>query len=237
VGYNDEHSLVLPPRFLAFDLETYRREDVAHLIPEPEAAKNLRDPEKIEADLARKRQELHANLSLDPNGCRIVALGYQSESMLEPEVIVIQDVQQEPLALKPFWQMTTDRRLVGFRSRSFDLPVLFQRSRYGRVSTMPRDWRAWLAPYGRTRLHVDLHDEATFDGIRSESSIPRSLTSFCSLFGVDVPTDDGQGCDMAALVEAEDWEAVRLHCYRDVQRTVGLARALDVIPQMQELPF
>jgi hypothetical protein len=248
-------------RYLVFDIETSPRDEAIpylpapdpepELGPEPEADKRLTDPVKIAADLEKKRAKAAADLehrreeairkqasrinrlSLDMNGCRIVALGWQDETMTEPAVMLT-SITEERAMLAAFWIHGKGRTLVGFRSRSFDLPIILQRSRLLGVPVPP--WRELLAPYGRARRHVDLYDEATFDGIRSDNGLPRGLQDWGDphLFNTGIPKDDCGGADIAALVAAEDYVAIGLHCCRDVARTVALARALEVIPAAVE---
>jgi hypothetical protein len=229
VGYNDEGAII---RWCCADLEAAEREDAAVYLPEPEADKRLTDVLKIAADIAKKRAVARERLPLDPNGCRIVALGFQSEYMDGPTVCAA-DFQSEKEMLQYFWSEARGRRLVGFCSRRYDLPVLIQRSRMLGVA-IP-DWRNLIAPYGRSRGHVDLYDEWTLDGtIKGE--IPNNLLTVCALNGIAIPDDDSKGKDMAALVAAGDYAAIRQHCSRDVERTVALARALKVIPAAVEAP-
>jgi hypothetical protein len=223
MGYNDEDGVV---RWMAFDIETAGRGDVSELIPEPQADKRLTDPAKVKADLEKKQAEAVSRLSLDPNGCDIVAIGWQIEGWDAPETLSVP--ADQAFMLQTFWKHAKGRRLVGFYSRQFDLPVILQRSRY--LGIQIPDWRSLLAPYGRARGHVDVFDELTFDNSRADGVVPRKLTTFCKQFGVDISEDDCDGSDIAALVAAGDWEAVRQHCARDVERTVALARRLGIVP-------
>lgn len=228
-----------PTPWLCFDIETIAREDAAQYLHEPVANRTLKDPEKIAADLEAKRAARLASLSLDMNGCQIIALGYQTDADTEPHVFVVQppDIVEKHL-LELFWRMAKGRRLIGFCSRRFDFPVLYQRSRYLKVDRL-RDWRQAIAPYGRS-THVDLWDEWTLDGIQKDVSIPRTLSNGCGLFGMDVPSDPVDGGGIAALWQAGNLEAIRAHCHADIVKTVALARALEFVPEpvaAQELAF
>jgi hypothetical protein len=64
-----------------------------------------------------------------------------------------------------------------------------------------------------------------------EHVVSRSLVSVCRVYGVDVPEDDVSGADIATLYARGDWDGMRLHCQRDVERTVALARRLGVLPE------
>jgi predicted PolB exonuclease-like 3'-5' exonuclease len=218
-------------KWIAFDIETSGRDDVAHLLPEPEADKRLSDPVKVAADLEKKRAVQSSGLSLDANGCSVAAIGWQIESATGPTVLVASPNELEAYMLEAFWLSAKGRTLIGYRSRTFDLPILIQRSRYLGVS-VPGSWRDLLAPYGRAKRHIDLFDELTFDNSRQDGVIPRRLGTFCKLFNLDVPHDDTSGADVAALLKAENYEAVRKHCEIDVIKTVALAQRLGVVPNM-----
>lgn len=219
-------------RWLVFDIETAGRDDVGAWIPAPSADKRLTDPVKVAADLERKRLDATEKLPLDMNGCRIVAFGYQTEELHNPVVDVFTDTSVERDWLRGFLELIKNRTLVGYCSRRFDLPVIFQRCRL--LGLPIPNWRRLLAPYGRAEWHVDLYDELTFDGSRDDYVLPRKLVTFAGLFGVDVPTDDCDGKAVAELLKAGDLDAIREHCHHDILRTVGLARRLGVIPALVE---
>jgi hypothetical protein len=213
--------------WICFDIETSGRTDVAHLIPEPEADKRLSDPVKIAADIERKRSALIERLPLDENGNRIVFMGYQTDMHDAPAVMGGENADERHM-LENFWQYANGRTLIGYYSRLFDLRTIIQRSRILHVKHP--NWRDLTAPYGRSKRHIDLFDEATMDATRSDGVIPRRLGSFCHTFGVDVPSDETDGALVAELLKAGNYEAVRKHCEIDVIKTVALARRLGIIP-------
>jgi hypothetical protein len=214
--------------YICFDLETAAREDVSQYIPEPEADKRLTDPGKIAADLSKKREASISRLSLDMNGCVIVAIGYQTELMDAPKVLL----GDERAMLGALWAAAKGRTIIGYRSRTFDIPIVVQRSRFLKVPHP--SWRDLTARWGKGKA-IDLFDELTFDDSRQDGVIPRKLTTFCGLFDLDIPSDDSKGSDIAALVKAGDWGAIEQHCSRDVQRTMGIARSLGIVPTPAEV--
>lgn len=226
MGYNSEGAQL---GWVCFDIETAARDDVGSLIPPPEADKRLTDPAKIAADLERKIAASRDRLPLDANGCTIVTISYQREDWTEPEVLSVP--ADERFMIERFLADSKGRTLIGYCSRTFDLPVILQRARFLGLPVPP--WRDLLAPYGRARRHVDLFDELTFDNGRQDGVIPRRLSTFCHLFGLDVPSDETTGADVAALLKAGDLAAVRAHCLADVAKTVALATALGVIRRTQ----
>lgn len=220
-------------QFICFDIETAGREaDVSPFIPDPSPDGRLTDPVKVVADVAKKRKALIEKLPLDENGNTVVCLGYQLESWDSPEVLSIP--ADERFMLETFWQAAKGRTLIGYYSRQFDLRTIIQRSRY--LGVAHPSWRDLMAPYGRAKRHVDLFDELTLDGGRSDGVVPKRLGTFCKGFGLDVPADETDGSQVAALLQAGNLEAVRQHCAIDVVKTVALARRLGVIPALEPAP-
>jgi hypothetical protein len=203
---------------LAFDLETYQDDQVLPWLPPCEAPGNYKDPDKIAAAIAEKTRERNSKLALDPDCCRIVALGYATTgSGGVPTVNICQDEADETIALENFWAEweRVGAAPVGFNCVGFDLPVLVQRSRLLSVSYP----RINLRRYGSPDCY-DLMLILNHDGITSA----KSLGFWCKRFRLDVPEDTTSGKDIAGMVEAQDWAAVERHCAIDVAKTWALAR-------------
>lgn len=236
MGYENQNAYQgrVDTRYTIVDLETASHPDAALYIVPPnldavEAAKNLVDPVKIAADIEKKKAAMQADYehsldrcALDWNLSRIVALGLHNIGDAGPQVIVCKNEKDEKAALAAFWLATRGRRLVGFCSRTFDLPTLIQRSRYLGV----RHPDLSLAKFGRGDV-TDLREILTFDDARYEAIMPRSLDAFCKRFGI-VVTDDWTGADVGQLVKDGNWDGVSAHCLADLERTRLLAERLRV---------
>ena len=192
------------------------------------AAKNLKDPEKVKADLEQRKAAAvaeHAGklgrAALDWNLSRIVALAWSTG-----EAIVVRPCnteEEEREALVTFWQEAKGRELLGFAARTFDAPTLIQRSRLLGVEHRPIN----LARFGKGSI-IDLREILTFDDARYEAIMPRSLKMFCRRFGI--PVDDSvSGADIPALVAAGEWDQVISHVTSDVRLTMALARRIGVL--------
>ena len=218
--------------YIYLDVETVAIDQVGDFVPPPDLsaiapARNLRDPVKIAEDIERKSREAQdeytAKLSraaLDFNLNRIVCLGIAfGDSTVE--AMPIENEEQEACELAAFWQTYTQtrRRIVGFCARTFDLPTLIQRSRLLGV-VHPQ---VSLARYrGESGDVIDLREILTFDDMRYESIMPRTLHNFCKRFGIPV-ADETSGADIAKLVQEGNWQAVQAHCQSDVELTRQLA--------------
>jgi len=203
---------------LAFDLETVADLTVVPLLPPCEAPGNYKDPDKIAAAIAERTAERNAKLALDPDCCRIVAIGYTFLPGTA-QVFACPTIEAERLALEMFWSTFSAPAAypVGFNCVGFDLPVLIQRSRILRVDYP----RLTLRKYGSSDCH-DLMLDLSHGGLTNY----KGLGFWVRRFGLDVPEDTTSGKDIAAFVEAECWDVVEAHCRVDVIKTYALAQRL-----------
>lgn len=213
------------PTWMVIDIETIGRPDVADYLDEIAPRANLVDPVKIAADLAEKRAAALTTAALDWNANRVVAIGVETEDGAA-QTWTCRTEEEEALALACVWRayQSRSRRLVSFNGAGFDVPTLIQRSRFLRVSVPRIDQRR----YGNSD-QIDLYRLLTFDDSQRTFVIRRTLTNFCRLFGLDVPTDPHDGSDIARLVAEGDWDAIAHHVRTDVIKTRMLAERLDVL--------
>lgn len=218
-------------RHVILDIETVADETVYPLIGEPEPAANLRDPDKIAADILKKKEAQFAQCSLDPYSGRIVAGGWWADDDDQPTVVCASNTTTEIALLTQMAGVIRDpmsvfapRRVIGFRIISFDLPWLVTRARLLGVDFPNLDTRK----YGNRDV-TDLHSLLTFDGNIPEGAFRRTLHNLSRRFGLEV-SDASTGADIAQLVREGDWAAVAAHCESDVRLTHALARVAGVIP-------
>ena len=204
-------------RFCVFDIETVPLADAEVYIPPPKPRANLKDPAKIDADLAEKVAALLEKAALDPDLCRVVAAGWDCDG--QAESAVCEDATQERSLLERFWRQSRGTTLVGFNCLSFDLPVLLRRSLYLGV-------RAPMLTLNKYRPGsiVDLMQRLAYQGTLTY----RSLAFYCTRFGIVVP-DDVTGADIGALVAAGAWSRVHDYVRADVAKTTELARRIGVL--------
>jgi predicted PolB exonuclease-like 3'-5' exonuclease len=209
---------------LVLDIETYSIAD-ADLYLEPVAApSNYRDQAKITAYQVEKRAEMLSRCALDPDLCRIVAIGSYDD---EIEVRTVMDEDDERDALVEIWERIgiggKQAVLIGFNLLSFDLPVLIRRTQYLGLPVWPINLDRYRTP------HIDLMERLSFNG----KTRAHSLSFYCRRFGIDVP-DEHSGAAVAALVEAGRWEEVASHCRADVLKTRALATRLGYLQYVAE---
>src|SRR5574338_757331 len=216
---------------IVLDIETCGLPNAADYLEPVTPDARLKDPDKIAADIKAKEAARAERLALDWNVGRIVAIGWWCENKPQPTIWTAKDEAEERKGLDLFWQLTP-RQIVGFYIRPFDLPFIIQRSR---LLDVPHH-RINLARYRREPV-CDLFDELTFDDVRSDGCMKRTLKAFCRRFGIDVPDDDGDGNQVAAWVQAGEWDRIGHHLRRDLERTKALAQRLGYFgaPRQQQV--
>lgn len=215
-----------------FDLETIAHERAREFLPPPDVEyltppKNYTKPDTIEKwkgeEKARRIKAWEDELdrcALDPDLCRIVALGYMAPLDDEPVVLTCESEAAEIDALATFWDFARYAQLLGFNCAGFDVPVLLRRSLLLGVKAP----NVSISKYRHPSV-TDLMKLLSFDG-----AIPwRKQSFYIRRFGLDVPADDITGADIAQLVNDGKWDAVRHHCRCDVLGVKALAQHIGVI--------
>lgn len=220
---------------IVVDIETCPHPCAQDFVPPPDldnikAAGNIKDPEKIKADIAIRREKAQVEYAeglqraaLDWNLSRIVALAWTVDGGDTITVKPCANEAEESLALIDFWKHAEGRPILGFSARTFDVPTLIQRSRLLNIAYRSVN----LARFGKGSV-IDLREILTFDDARYEALMPRSLKMFAKRFGLTV-ADAVNGKDVPALIADEDWESVIAHVTSDVQLTVALAKRIGVL--------
>ena len=206
---------------LILDIETFSLAEADQFIEEPTAPANYKDPAKIEAYIAEKRQENLARCALDVDLCQIVAIGISGVPGIHVELITSPD--QEAAALTWWWgEQKHYDALCGYNILGFDLPVLIRRSQYLGVPVPYLNLDRYRTP------HIDLMERLAFNGKLKY----RSLDFYSRRFGITVP-DATKGKNIDALVKAEDWTGVADHCRADLEKTKQLAERLGIIRRQE----
>jgi hypothetical protein len=194
------------------------------------ADKRLTDPVKIAASLteraaaqaterALEEAKRIAAMALDPDCCRIVALGTQK--YLGPyDVELMADEFEERGILEQFWatvrEYGPDLQLITFNGLGFDLPVLMRRSMWHGLKCPQLSTDRYRSP------HPDLYQRLTHQGAVKA----HPLRFYRRRLGL--PDDPHTGANIAALVAAGDWAAVEAHCRCDLETTHKLAKTMGV---------
>jgi 3'-5' exonuclease len=213
---------------LIVDVECVGVENAADYMEPIEAPSNYKDPLKIDAYIKEATEKAIERCGLDPDLCRIVALGHGDVDGND-HVIICQDEAAEKQALEALWNRVVNiagavRSLVTFNGFGYDLPVLMRRSQLLGVEYPELNLDKYRSP------HIDLMQRLTWRGVIK----PHSLKFYASRFGLPV-MDETDGSQIAELVKAGNWKAVEEHCLSDLQLTRFLAQKLRLISSAQSL--
>jgi hypothetical protein len=220
---------------IVVDIETAPLPNVREYLEPPDltdikAPSNYVKQEAIDGYIEREKVKRLADhetdctnkAALDFNLARIVAIGWWTE---QTGVVsgICPDEAHEAAQLEVFWKMARQRVISGFCVRQFDLPMMIQRSRYLGVNAPSID----LGRYARGTV-VDIFDLLTFNDLRAESLMPRTVHAYCKRFDIPV-ADTVKGKDIPSLIAGGEWGQVRAHVESDVLLEVAIGKRIGAI--------
>lgn len=209
-------------RFRILDLETVGHPDAEQWCDPVKPDARCTKPESIAKSIEEKTLERRETFGLDPDTCRIVALGWHDVGYGDPLVLLFKNEEQERAGLRVFWETYQQQftKLVTFNGQRFDLPVLIMRSLYLDVKSPTITIApAWKSP------HIDLWQKLSLDGARKDV---HSLAFYARRLGIGT-LDKVKGSDIAQLVKEEKWAEVEAHCLSDIGLTHALANRLRLL--------
>lgn len=187
-----------------------------------EAPDNYKKPEAIEKYIAEATAKAIDRCGLDPDLCKIVALGLGFVAGGD-HVTICRNEGEEADALKRLWRHVEPssgiQPILSFNGFGYDLPVLMRRSQYLGVAHPVISLDRYRSP------HIDLMQRLTWNGAIKA----HKLSFYASRFGWPI-VDTVDGSQIAALVKAGDWAAVESHCLNDLAQTRFIAQKLKLIP-------
>jgi hypothetical protein len=207
---------------LIVDIECVGIDTASDYLEPIEAPSNYKDAAKIDAYIKEATQKAIDRCALDPDLCRIVALG-SGEIDGPDSVIICRDEETEAAALEALGKRILNaagvtRTVVSFNGFGYDLPVLMRRAQYLGVNFPVLNVDKYRSP------HIDLMQVLSFRGAIK----PHSLRFYASRFGMAI-NDPHTGAEIAELVKAGDWKAVAEHCLADLAQTRFIAQKLKLI--------
>lgn len=207
---------------LIVDIECVGIDNAADYIEPPEAPSNYKNAEAIEKYVAEATAKAVERCGLDPDLCRIVALGVGYADGAD-RVILCRDEETEAAALTALGKLIAPPvAVVSFNGFGYDLPVLMRRSQYLGVNFPAMSLDRYRSP------HIDLMQKLTWNGAIKA----HKLSFYASRFGWPI-VDTVNGSQIAELVKAGDWASVESHCLNDIKQTRFIAQKLKLIPSAQ----
>ena len=134
--------------FIVIDIETIPNEDLIGLLPTPTPSGVLKDPAKIEADIAKKREEQVQKMALDGLWGKVACIGYMNSSYQDVHIA------DEKEMLEEFVGRTCDKQVVTYNGKGFDIPFIAKRCAILGVKSL-HSFDKWLNKYDNER-HLDI---------------------------------------------------------------------------------
>lgn len=115
---------------LYMDIETVVDPTGIAILDDPKAPANIKDPEKITAAIAEKKQQIIDLAPLDSDLAKIACIGYAVGLGGEIVTNVVTKKLTEKKVLEDFWMQYAicGGRSVGYNHMAFDLPFIMKRS-------------------------------------------------------------------------------------------------------------
>lgn len=202
---------------LVFDIETVAVPNVEALLPAVSAPGNLKDPEKIAAAIAEKRQKMIDEAALDPDLCQVKAISMLIIPNGHRRVFLVGDKRtpNEYALLRLFWNAFAEcgGNAIGYNILGFDFPVILRRSF---ALKLKRFVRPNLARY-QTEPITDLY------GILYGWQPGRGLKWTCKRYDIpnELPDLDG------SMVKNMTDDTLREYAFNDLNLTEKLYRRMD----------
>ena len=209
---------MIASRAISLDIETMPNEDMVSKLPEVEASKTLKDPEKIEKDIANKRQEQIDKMALSPLYGKIACIGLYSQDY--QNVLV----GNEEEILKQFFEITKDKVLITYNGLNFDIPFIYKRACIYDIFTI-KDMKEKVNKYKQDK-HIDLMNEFCSYGQYEK------LDTLCSIYLNENKIDFDVKTIKDLIKTSDGVEKLKEYCLRDVELTYKLAIKFGYIQEL-----
>ena len=207
----------------AIDIETIPNMAMVQYLPEPEAAGNIKDPEKIAADIAKKRVEQVGKMALSPMFGRICAYSIATANVYEADVMcAINDDEERRLIGRILGHLRLSHddypALVGWNCHAFDLPFIYKRALilgvelHGGIQPLSRMVRR----YSRVPVCDLMQELATWD---SQAKVSLDVAAKCILGKSKLDHDFSQ---FPAMIETNQGSKIAEYCLNDSKLTYEL---------------
>ncbi len=219
----------------SFDLETIADKLSIRLLPEPtaEAHGNIKDPVKIEADIAqkvaKKKEKQISEAGLNPATAKICCFGWATigepskdtiilkSGKLESHHLMLKDEtpQSEKKLLQGAWEVLAEfDHYTTFNGIGFDVPVLLMRSAIHRVRPS--------VTISTKKYNISNHTDCRMVLGQWNQYQPGKLPFYSQLLLNEKMNDEFTGEDVQILWDMQLYSDIFEHCEEDCQQTYKL---------------
>jgi len=205
----------LDKKTIAFDLETIADRTVIPFLPEVEPDSRLKDPIKIAANVADKKEKQVAELGLNPATAAICCFGFFTENGASH----IPNNGSETQLIRDAWGVLSGyNHFVTFNGSSFDIPILLMRSLKHRIRPAVKiDNRKY-----QVTNHTDVRMILTNWNQMAKGKLP----FFYQILTGQDPGEEIEGSDVQGYWDAGMKDDIFRHCEQDCKMTWELYRLI-----------
>lgn len=208
-------------KIVALDLETIANPNMLELLPEVTAKKSLKDPAKIEADIAEKKSKQIEGMGLDPMLNMICCAGWCDKDGAHSLSITKADYKSEKKLLLDFWEVLSEYdHFVTFNGRPFDLRVMLL---HGITHGIRPSVNIDNGRYNRGN-HTDLRQILA----GSDMFAKGKLDFFCKVFLGDQKTEGIDGKQVQSFFDMGLHDEISTYCEKDTDLTFRLYQKVEL---------
>ena len=205
---------IMSKNCIVLDLETAGNPETLAMpgvMPDFEGRAGTKDPLKLAAQIAEKKDKWLDKVALDPNYGMIIVAGLKNSTV---EHVF---TGEEKSIIEQTWEGLKDwQELITYNGKSFDVPFLLKRSWYCGIKPSNK---FDLFPY-RTVNHYDLRLLLS----HGDKKAAGKLSTYARLkLGIEV---EGVGSDVGMLWELGKIQEIADHCLSDIRVTWELYKSM-----------
>ena len=207
--------------YTIWDIETAPLPLSEVIMPEFEASKVLKDPEKIQADIDKQKKAWESKLALSPMTGHILAIGYSTvsdEGGGELVQLVDQKTMSEGELIQDFFKRIEIGSFIGFNTHSFDIPFIVKRAWHHNLK-VPKQLLGRYMP----ETQIDLMKIWLMGSYDKTGS---SLNAIAQFF--DLGSKEHTGEYYSQVFES-DYEKAREYLINDLRLTYKVAQRIGVV--------
>lgn len=196
---------------IVFDIETIADPEAIQFLEEPTPNGTYKDPAKIAADIAAKREKARAEMGLNPWMSLIACFCWQDSTGAKGSIALEDETKEETLLSKAWNILRTGQKFVTFNGHSFDIPMLMAHSVIRSVNpgmTIPN-----------RKYDLSSHFDVRMALVNWDPYAKGKLDFFLRRFGLAPKTEGLDGSMVQGLWDAGKKEEITAYCAQDVSAT------------------
>lgn len=205
---------------LVFDIETIRNPAMIDMLPEPKADTRLRDPIKIAADIAKKKESQIELMGLDPTQNLICTIGMLDLGETTPTILTLNpETLNEKELLEWFWEACQGYgQFITFNGMNFDIPTIKFHSMVHQVPMTVK--------FSEVRYRINNHVDVRMILGNWDKHAKGTQDYFCKILLGEGKPDGIDGSMVQELWDKGEYHQIADYCADDVEKLAELYKRM-----------